>query len=130
MMVFLALVAFQLNDEADSSVNRALSSHLEKIEISQELFVTASRRLQLLQSILLEKENILSAKDKQELEKLDQNYLRISEKLLPLLSANEGEVLLKSNRLNARISELHNQVTVLLENGGANEATQVLLQDV
>ena len=124
-----ALVLFQLNYEADTSVRKSFSRHLDKINTSQELLATASKRLELIQYLLLKKENFANDGDKQKLEELEQRYLHLSEKLLPLLNAKEGEILLASNRLNLRLSELNTQITVLLEHGGANEARKILLEE-
>ncbi len=127
IMIALALVAFQINNNADSSVNKAVTNQLEKINLSQELSATSSKRTQLIQSFLLKKENALNDSDNQELKKLDHDFKQASEKLLPLLNAHEGEILLNVNRLNKQISDLNSQVLMLIENGSHNDASQVLL---
>ena len=130
MMVASALVILQLNHEAGTSVRKAFSHQLEKLNTTHELLATASERLELIQYLLLKKDNFANVRDKQKLEELEQKHLRVSEKLLPLLNAKEGEILLANNRLNLRISELNTQISVLLEHGGANQATEVLLEEV
>ena len=130
MMVASALFILQLNHEAGTSVRKAFSHQLEKLNTIHELLATASERLELIQYLLLKKDNFANVRDKQKLEELEQKHLRVSEKLLPLLNAKEGEILLANNRLNLRISELNTQISVLLEHGGANQATKVLLEEV
>jgi diguanylate cyclase (GGDEF)-like protein len=130
MMVASALFILQLNHEAGTSVRKAFSHQLEKLNTIHELLATASERLELIQYLLLKKDNFANVRDKQKLEELEQKHFRVSEKLLPLLNAKEGEILLANNRLNLRISELNTQISVLLEHGGANQATKVLLEEV
>ena len=130
LMIAFAFVLFQLNYAADASVKESSSRHLDKITTTQELLSTASKRLEIIQYLLLKKEHGVNLDSKQNLEELAQKHIRISEKLLPLLNAEEGEILLASNRLNLRVSELNSQAAVLLENGSAKEATRVLLEDV
>ena len=65
IMIVLALVAFQINNDADSSTSKAVTNQLQKINLSQDLSATTSKRTQLLQSFILKKESTLKARDKQ-----------------------------------------------------------------
>ncbi len=130
IMIVLALTAFHTNNNADSSSNLAVSTQLEKINLTQELSTTISRRTQLTQSILLKGNKLIQAKDWQAIEQLDQSYSKVKQQLLPLLNARERENLDQIDSLNNEITDLNRQISVLFLNGSQREAIRILLEAV
>lgn len=130
IMIVLALIAFQINNSADSSANKAVTHQLQKINLTQELSTTISKRTQLTQLMLLRDNPLIQDDDRRVFEQLDQSYKTIQQQLLPLLNAREREYLNDINKLNDEITELNQQVSVLFINGSQREATKVLLEDV
>ena len=124
IMIAIALVVFHINDNANTSVTSAVGNHLEKINLSQELFANASGRALLVQSYLLKKDS--TTLDRMVLDKLAHNHTLLGEQLLPMLNAKEGKILFEINQLNHRITELYGQVSVLFENGNHNEALKIM----
>lgn len=130
MMISLAFIALHSPMSNNREVNYQVSQQLEKINLIIELSTIIQNRTRFMQSMLLNDEKFIEDESWPNFNRLRGAYSETRQRLIPLLSPREREIMGAIDRLDRDISDLNRQVSVLFLNGSQDEASKILLQEV
>ena len=130
MLVTLAFVAFHSSGGGTAEVNRQVAFQIEKINLINELATIIHDRTRFMQSMLLHDEEFIEQESLPGFRRLSGAYRDTHERLAPMLTPREREIMAAIDRLDRDISDLNRQVSVLFLNGSRDEASRILLEEV
>jgi diguanylate cyclase (GGDEF)-like protein len=130
MMIALAFIALHSPMGNNREVNIQVSQQLVKINLINELSTIIQNRTRFMQSMLLNDEQFIEDESWPNFNRLLGAYTETRQRLVPLLSPREREIMGAIDRLDRDISDLNRQVSVLFLNGSQDEASKILLQEV
>ena len=130
LMIALAYTGFLSINGGDSPLNLQVAGQLQKINLINELSTVIQNRTRFMQSMLLSDNDFIESESWPTFSRMSGAYSATRERLEPLLSPREHEVMKAIDNLDRDISDLNRQVSVLFLNGSRDEASLVLLQEV
>ncbi len=130
MMIALSYAGFQSINGGGSQLNQQVAGQLQKINLINELSTLIQNRTRFMQSMLLRDNDFIESESWPQFSRMSGAYVATRERLEPLLSPREREVIKAIDQLDREIGDLNRQVSVLFLNGSRDEANSVLLQEV
>jgi diguanylate cyclase (GGDEF)-like protein len=129
-MIALSYMGFQSISGGGSRLNLQVAGQLQKINLINELSTIIQNRTRFMQSMLLRDKNFIESESWPTFSRMSGAYAATRERLQPMLTPREREVIYAIDRLDKDISDLNRQVSVLFLNGSRDEASSVLLREV
>jgi diguanylate cyclase (GGDEF)-like protein len=130
LMIALSYMGFQSINGGGSKLNLHVAGQLQKINLISELSTIIQNRTRFMQSMLLRDKNFIESESWPTFSRMSGAYAATRERLEPMLTPREREVIKAIDRLDKDISDLNRQVSVLFLNGSRDEASSVLLREV
>ena len=130
LMMALSYMGFQSINGGGSKLNLQVAGQLQKINLISELSTIIQNRTRFMQSMLLHDKNFIESESWPTFSRMSGAYAATRERLEPMLTPREREVIQAIDRLDKDISDLNRQVSVLFLNGSRDEASSVLLREV
>jgi diguanylate cyclase (GGDEF)-like protein len=130
LMIALSYMGFQSINGGSSKLNLHVAGQLQKINLISELSTIIQNRTRFMQSMLLRDKNFIESESWPTFSRMSGAYAATRERLEPMLTPREREVIKAIDRLDKDISDLNRQVSVLFLNGSRDEASSVLLREV
>jgi diguanylate cyclase (GGDEF)-like protein len=130
LMIALAYLGLQSSGNGGFSVNRRVNDQLQKINLINELSTIIQNRTRFMQSMLLRDKDFIESESWPNYSRLNGAYSATRQRLEPMLSPRERDIIRAIDHLDRDIGDLNRQVSVLFLNGSRDEANKVLLQEV
>jgi len=130
LMIALAYIGVQSSGGAGSNVNLQVNQQLSKINLINELSTIVQNRTRFMQSMLLQDKDFIESESWPNFSRLNGAYSATRQRLEPMLTARDRDIILTIDKMDREIGELNRQVSVLFLNGSRDEANNVLLQEV
>ena len=130
MMISLALIAFYNNSSTSNTVSLTVNRQLEKIDLINELSTIVHNRTRYMQSLLLNQDEAIDAEALSNFNRFSGAYEETRERLIPLLAPRERDLMASIDELDHDISNLNQQVSVMLINGSRSDAGRLLLTTI
>jgi len=130
LMIALSYMGFQSINGGGSKLNLHVAGQLQKINLISELSTIIQNRTRFMQSMLLRDKNFIESESWPTFSRMSGAYAATRERLEPMLTPREHEVIQAIDRLDKDINDLNRQVSVLFLNGSRDEASSVLLREV
>lgn len=130
LMIALAYTGFQSINGGASQLNLQVARQLQKISLIDELSTIIQNRTTFMQSMLLSDNDFIESESWPTFSRMSGAYSATRERLEPLLTAREREVMKAIDNLDRDISDLNRQVSALFLNGSRDEASLLLLQEM
>ena len=130
LMIALSYMGLQSINGGGSKLNLQVAGQLQKINLINELATIVQNRTRFMQSMLLRDKDFIESESWPTFSRMSGAYAATRERLEPMLSPRERDVIQAIDYLDRDISDLNRQVSVLFLNGSRNEASSVLLREV
>ena len=130
MMISLALIAFKYSNNTSDTVNFTFTRQIDKINLINELSNIVNNRTRYMQSLLLKEYESVNTQSLPDFSRFNGSYEETRSRLLPLLTPREREIMLKLDDLDRDISDMNQQISILLVNGSRTEAGNLLLTNI
>jgi diguanylate cyclase (GGDEF)-like protein len=130
MMISLALIAFYNNSSTSNTVNLTVNRQLEKINLINELSTIVHNRTRYMQSLLLNEDESIDTEALPNFNRFSGAYEETRDRLMPLLALRERDMMASIDELDRDITDLNQQVSVMLINGSRSDAGRLLLTTI
>ena len=130
MMISLAVISFHYSDNSSSSLNLTITRQLEKISLINKLSTIIHDRAHFRQSMLLPIGRLSDSEATSDFNRFTDAYIETRQRLLPLLTPPEKEIMHSIDRLDRDIADWNKQISILLVDTRYTEAANILLQQV
>ena len=130
IVVSFAIVAYNASNNENREIVPKITLNLEKISLINELSTITQSQVGMIHAVFLEGREQFSDNSWLKFSQLKGRFTRTKDRLQPLLSLQELEIMSRIDQMNNEMIEFNHQVSLLLLNGSRNQAQEILLKEV